>query len=86
MSMETLKKIAEDPGKLSDEFEEGTVIRWNVEGYTYAALKAGGRWYTTAAHYNSQFGQILAWKDLLKALVRENARDIEVAVTWQQTN
>ncbi len=63
-----------------DVFEDGDVIRWkkrfrNRDGslgeqsYTYAALKAGGKWYTTGSTARSGAAHGRTWAGLLAFMI-----------------
>ena len=83
MSMKALQKALK--GKVVDEFETGTVIRWLASGtYIYAALKAGnGQWYTTAASFNTYVSQIVDFDGLCEILARSEVTNIEVSIEWK---
>lgn len=84
MSMKALRKALKD--KKVDKFDVGTVIRWKSAGvYNYAAVKAGnGKWYTTAASFNSFVSQILDFDDLVEVLSRAETDEIDVSLTWER--
>lgn len=84
MSMKALRKALKD--KKVDKFDVGTVIRWKSAGvYNYAAIKAGnGKWYTTAASFNSFVSQILDFDDLVEVLSRAETDEIDVSLTWER--
>ena len=69
----------------ADEFKDGAVIRWrkrfNTSGrkYTYAALKAGGRWYLT-----NRSGSALSWDDLVALLNEDGVTKVKVATGWRE--
>lgn len=68
----------------TDGFEQGTVIRWIAsERYTYAALKAGGLWYTTAQEFNTRVPQSVTFEKLLEILSRSEVSDVAVATDWE---
>ena len=59
------------------------VIRWESEGgYTYAAVLAGGRWYTTATGTNPYIAQVLTHDQLTAVLNRPETSRVQVAVSW----
>ena len=82
MSMKTVRKALK--GKAEDTFEVGTVIRWTArERYTYAAVKTGIGWFTTANEYNEfveRFYRNL--DDLLEVLTRSEVTDVAVSTEW----
>lgn len=81
MSMKALRRALNDD--LKDGFEEGTVVRWKGSGiYTYAAVKGGGLWYTSAQGSNAHVRQVLNFKDLLEVLSRAESSEVEVATVW----
>jgi len=82
MSMKALAKAIK--GKNVDKFETGTVVRWVAsEQYNYAAIKAdNGKWYTTAASFNTYVGQIVDFDGLCEILSRSEVTDIQVSETW----
>ena len=68
--------------KAADTFKEGDVIRWKSgDKYTYAVVKAGGRWWITgtAVYYGKQ---IFTFDELVKILQMSEVTDIAVAVDW----
>lgn len=71
-------------GAEGDTFPEGTIIRWCSSGrYTYAALKAAGKWYTTAQRGNTFMPQVMSWSELLQALSRNETSQVEIATAWR---
>lgn len=68
----------------ADKFKNGTVIRWKHrfsqggKKYTYAALKAGGRWYLT-----NQQGTMLTWDQLVERLNADGVTGVRVASGWE---
>jgi uncharacterized membrane protein len=68
MSMKALRKALKN--KNVDKFE--------------VAIKAGnGRWYTTAASFNSFVSQILDFEGLIEVLSRAETDEIEVSTGWE---
>lgn len=70
--------------KVTDRFPEGTVVRWKSGGrYTYAALKAGGRWWITGTA-NYYGGRVFDYDGLLDILGRSDVSDISAALNnWE---
>lgn len=78
-----VRKVVAD--SIRDEFPAGTVVRWQrSEVYTYAALKVdNGKWYTTAASFNTYVGQILDFEDLLGEITSPETSEVAVATAWE---
>lgn len=73
----------------ADPFEDGAVIRWDwypenqftrafQTKYTWAALRAGGRWYVTG-----QNPRVLDYEDLVELLSRDSSGNVQVATEWE---
>lgn len=61
----------------------GTTIRFMSMGrFTYAAIRAEGRWYFTGE--NNFFGQALTDDELLSILHQQSITNVEVATRWFQ--
>jgi len=83
MSLKALRKTVNRRKK--DTFEVGTVIRWEANGYTYAALKTPPAWVTTARAGNPFVKSFYPdFKDLLEVLGREEVTEVVVSQTWLQ--
>lgn len=60
----------------SNPFPSATVVRWTMDGrYTYVALLAGSRWYTTA----TQDPMVLTYGQLVETLARPDVSAVTVA-------
>lgn len=86
MSLEKLKEALAD--FVRDEFEVGTVIRWETDAgravYVYAAVKAPGLgWFTTARAGNGFVPQVVSYEDLVEILGRSETTKVEVASSWE---
>jgi hypothetical protein len=80
--LKELRKALKD--KKTDQFEIGTVLRWEAAGrYTYAALKTPVGWFTTARDFNHYIDQVLDFDGLVKILLRPEVTDIVVATEWE---
>lgn len=90
MSVEALRSLRQAVQKKDgDPFENGTVIQWRRKYetagrggrkvYTYAALRAAGKWYVTGA--NSPREGIL-YSTLVRMLSEDGVRKIAVATEW----
>ena len=81
MSMKSLKKAVSEKPK--DNFEMGTVIRWESDaGYNvflYAAMKTPVGWATTSRTGNNYVPQNLTFDELLEVLGRTEVQDVMVA-------
>lgn len=72
--------------KVTDRFEVGTVVRWTGGGrYTYAAIKTSVGWFTTARGYdgNGIVAKVYEYDELVEALAKGDATNIEVATEWE---
>lgn len=75
------KVVEENPDR--DRFPVGTVIRWTAsERYTYAAVKTGYAWFTTARPGNPFVKQQMNYEELQEVLLRDEVTDIAVAKDW----
>lgn len=72
-------------------FQDGDVLRWlwepadrypdqEAKVYTYAALRAGGRWYVTGPTEQRQNGR--TWKELQERLAMPGITDLTLATGW----
>jgi hypothetical protein len=85
MSLKALKKAVNR--KQKDTFALGTVIRWEANGYTYAALKTGAAWVTTARPGNPFVKSIYPdFEDLLEVLGRAEVTEVWISDSWLQVN
>lgn len=75
----SVSKLREAIGEKDDDFAEGEVIRWTSGGrFTYAAVKAGGRWWISG---NGTWygGHVFDFEALVKILGRSDVTNVEVA-------
>lgn len=80
MSIKGLKKALKK--KVKDDFADGDVIRWkSANKYTYAVVKAGGRWWITgtAVYYGKQ---IFTFDEIIEILSLSEVSEIAVASEW----
>jgi len=70
--------------KNTDRFEVGDVIKWTAAGrYTYAAIKTGAGWFTTASTRNAFVDSKLDdYEELVEILGRFEVSNIEVSTSW----
>lgn len=67
-----------------DRFDDGTAIRWVSGGrYTYAALKAGGRWWITGGSATFYGKSVFTFTELVNILRRDDVSDVAVATSWE---
>lgn len=65
-----------------DRFPDGTTLRWrSADRYSYAALKAGGRWWITGGG-SFYGGNVFTYARLIDILRREDVSAIEAATEW----
>lgn len=84
MSLKKLKKAAK---KRTDDFADGTVVRWtSSDRYTYAAIRTPVGWYTTARAGNPFVKQVIDFEDLLDIVARAETTNVEVATDtgWEK--
>lgn len=71
--------------KIRDPFNNGDVIRFKANlssrDYTFAVLRAGGRWYSTGGGTYVPQGPI-SYKRLVEILNRDEVYDVEAASMW----
>jgi len=72
-------------GGTKDEFDEGTVIRFTSGGrYTYAVIKTGIGWVSTARYDGGKVAKTLDFDELLEVLGRSEVTDVAVATEWSE--
>ena len=81
MGIEILKqKLAE---AVKDEFLNGTVIRWTMNGtYLFAAIKTSSGWYATSYNDTAWVPRRMSFEQLLDVLSRSEATHIAIANSW----
>ena len=70
--------------KVADRFEVGDVIRWTAaERFTYAAIKTGAGWFTTASNTNRFVSSYVEYEELVDILARSEASNVMVSTAWE---
>lgn len=85
-SIKALRKTVLRAKGPQDPFQDGDVVRWTARSttsrYTYAALRAGGRWWITGGANYYGHGPSCTYLGLTKILALPNTTDIRVASAW----
>ena len=77
-------KLVKQVEKTADPFAEGDVIRFKAAGtYTYAALKAGGRWWITGTSSFYRHDGV-TYEELVEYLGRSDVTHIDAATNWTE--
>lgn len=85
MAKSAIEKLRKDLNeKVTDTFENGTVIRWVGGGrFSYAAIRTSVGWFTTARLGNGFVETNYEYGDFVEMLAKGDASDIEVATAWE---
>jgi hypothetical protein len=82
MSMKKLQKAVKSK---KDTFADGTVIRFTSGGrYTYAVIKTGIGWISTARYDNGFVNKDLTFDEILEIVSRPGTTDVAVATEWTE--
>jgi hypothetical protein len=67
------------PPEKADPCKDGDILVWKrlfaKRRYTYAALRVGGKWYTTASKNNEK---VLTWEQLHSKLKSQYVSDVQI--------
>lgn len=81
MAQRSVEVLKEELGRRPQKMENGTVVRWGHNGYTYVALIADGRAFIAgnAKYYGSA---VQSHEDFIDILA--DADYVSIAATWEQ--
>ena len=81
-ALKALKKALKN--KMTDEFEEGSVIRWkSADRYVYVVVKASGKWWITGVA-NYYGNRVFTFAQLIEILSLSEVSDVTVATAWTE--